>query len=80
MYININQMKKLRIALHLSKAELARRVGVSRMYITKLERNESTPSITVILKISKELDSCPYDLINLCGCCFNKNCPKGKFF
>lgn len=80
MYINSKQMKKQRISSRLSKAELARRVGVSRTYITKLELNKSTPSITTVLKLSKELKTCPYDLIDLCNHCPNKSCLKGNFF
>jgi len=44
-------LKDLRIHLNMSQQELAERVGVSREYITMIENNERTPSVSIAKKI-----------------------------
>lgn len=70
-------IKKIRIGLGFSQADLAKKIGVRQSVISKIENNSQTISIDVILKISNVLEICPYSLINLCNNCFNRgNCKK----
>jgi len=49
-------LKNLRIQAGMNQQEFAYKVGVSREYITMIENNERTPSVTVAKKIAIELD------------------------
>ncbi len=50
-----NQVKKFRVLQNLSQDELARRVGVSRESICRLERGRTNPSLDLALRIAKAL-------------------------
>lgn len=49
-------LKNLRMQVDMSQQELAEKVGVSREYITMIENNERTPSVSVAKKIGIELN------------------------
>lgn len=48
-----NKITELRKQHNLSQTELAKQLGASRTIIGNYERNENTPSIDMILKLSK---------------------------
>lgn len=49
-------LKNLRTQLDMSQQELADKVGVSREYITMIENDERTPSVSIAKKIGLELN------------------------
>ena len=51
----INSVTKWRQAKRVSKAHLARRVGVDRSYVTKLEQGKMQPSGEMMFRIAKYL-------------------------
>lgn len=57
-----NRLKDKRLALGATQAEIAQRIGVSPQYYGKMERNEETPSVSMLLTISSELD-CSVDFL-----------------
>lgn len=50
-----NRVKELRARYNFTQSELASRVGVTRQTIGFIEKGEFSPSITLALRISKEL-------------------------
>ncbi len=48
-------LKNKRSESNISQQELAQKVGVSREYITMIENNERTPSVSIAKKIANEL-------------------------
>lgn len=50
-----NRVRELRARHGFSQTELANRVGVTRQTIGFIEKGEFSPSITLALRISKEL-------------------------
>lgn len=58
------KIKYYREKENISKSELARQIGVSPAYITKLENGDKTnPSLEIVLKITKALDCVPMDIM-----------------
>jgi putative transcriptional regulator len=51
----INSVTKWRTTKGVSKAHLARRVGVNRSYMTKLEQGKMQPSGEMMFRIAKDL-------------------------
>ena len=51
----VNSVTKWRQAKRVSKAHLARRVGVNRSYVTKLEQGKMQPSGEMMFRIAKYL-------------------------
>lgn len=49
-------MKQARLEQNISQAELAKRIGVSRQTINMIENGDYNPSISLCIKICKELD------------------------
>ncbi len=45
------ELKKIRLKNHLSQVELAKKLGVSRVYISNVEKGKSIPSFEKIIKI-----------------------------
>jgi len=50
-----DEIRKVRIAAGLSQEELAFRAKISRNYVSLLERNEKSPTVTVLFRICKAL-------------------------
>ena len=48
-----NRLKELRARDGLNQTDLAKKAGVSRQTISLLERDESTPSVVIALKIAQ---------------------------
>ena len=48
-------LKKLRTARKLSRYALAKRAGVSRVYLAKLEAGRSDPTVGMLTKLAKAL-------------------------
>jgi putative transcriptional regulator len=48
-----NQLAECRADRNISKAHLARRIGKSRAYVTRLERGDVNPSAAVMLLIAR---------------------------
>jgi len=49
------QLRKLREERALSQEALARRAGLSRTYVTRLELAQQDPSLSTLVKLSKAL-------------------------
>ncbi|MFA9559167.1 helix-turn-helix transcriptional regulator [Evansella sp. AB-rgal1] len=67
-----NRVKELRARHGFSQTELANRVGVTRQTIGFIEKGEFSPSITLSLRISKELQIKVDELFWLEGEDFNE--------
>lgn len=50
-----NRVKELRARNNFTQSDLGERVGVTRQTIAFIEKGEFSPSITLALKLSKEL-------------------------
>lgn len=51
-----NKLAEIRKKRGLTQEELAKRVGVSRIHIGKIERGDLTGSVKLLARIAKELD------------------------
>ena len=60
-----NTVKELRTARKMSKATLARRIGVTRSYITKVEKEQLQPSGAVTLRFAHVLQRPVEDIFQL---------------
>jgi transcriptional regulator with XRE-family HTH domain len=49
------QLKRLRLSKDMSQAALARRAGLTREYVNKLEAGKQDPSLTTISALAKAL-------------------------
>lgn len=56
-------IKRIRESCNISQRELGRRIKMSGQMISKIEKNETTPSVGTLLKISDALNVSVYDLI-----------------
>jgi transcriptional regulator with XRE-family HTH domain len=54
---------RLRKNLSLSQEELADRAGIHRTYVSQLERGIKSPTLAVLIKIAKALDTKPSQLV-----------------
>lgn len=52
-----NNIKNLRFLANMSQTELAKKIGVSRETICRVESNKSNPSLELAYKIAKALDT-----------------------
>jgi transcriptional regulator with XRE-family HTH domain len=50
-----NHVRARRIALGLSQNDLARELGVSHQHVSRIELGDVTPSLTMLLSLSKKL-------------------------
>jgi transcriptional regulator with XRE-family HTH domain len=50
------KLKKLRTAKKISRYELAKRAGISRVYVAKLETGRSDPTVGMLQRLAKVLD------------------------
>ena len=50
-----DELRKARLAADLTQEELAHNAGVSRNYVSLLERNLKSPTVVVLLKICRAL-------------------------
>ncbi|RUL56496.1 helix-turn-helix transcriptional regulator [Lysinibacillus antri] len=57
-----NNLREIRKEIGMPISELARRTETSRQTITNIELHGQEPSVTLALKIAKELRSDPYDI------------------
>jgi putative transcriptional regulator len=60
-----NRLREVRVAMALTQAELAARVGVSRKTINTVENGVFTPSTTLALKLARALGKPVEDLFRL---------------
>ncbi|KEI16869.1 helix-turn-helix transcriptional regulator [Clostridium botulinum C] len=67
-------IKKYRRKMLLSQNKLARRIEISQSYLSAVEREEKSPTLRMLYKISDELNVCPRLLIQCKIDC--KNCIK----
>jgi transcriptional regulator with XRE-family HTH domain len=58
-------LARLRGAAALSQEELAYRAGIHRTYVSQVERGLKSPTITVVLQLSKALDTMPSEIMRL---------------
>ena len=74
------RIKKTRKLRHMSQKELAKKVGTTQSYISKLERDLENPSVETLYKIADALKVCPRLLLkrsdfshcDICKCCVDK--------
>lgn len=74
------RIKKTRKLRHMSQKELAKKVGTTQSYISKLERDLENPSVETLYKIADVLKVCPRLLLkrsdfshcDICKCCVDK--------
>ncbi|MBR1604851.1 MAG: DNA (cytosine-5-)-methyltransferase [Alphaproteobacteria bacterium] len=52
----MNNVAKIRKEKHITQIELAKIAGISRTYLSKIEKNTVTPSIVIAMKLSKMLN------------------------
>ncbi|MEO5948984.1 MAG: helix-turn-helix transcriptional regulator [Candidatus Saccharimonas sp.] len=52
-----NRIAKVRKAAHITQSDLADTIGVTRQTIIAIEKGNYTPSIVLVLKLSKELST-----------------------
>lgn len=52
-----NNIKNLRFLANMSQTDLAKKIGVSRETISRVESNKSNPSLELAYKIAKTLDT-----------------------
>jgi putative transcriptional regulator len=57
-----NRIKEFRERKGINQAELARRLGISRSYLNKLENGKSDPSIRLAVRIAQALDTTLNDI------------------
>ncbi|MCT2901813.1 helix-turn-helix transcriptional regulator [Lentilactobacillus buchneri] len=50
-----NNVRKARLAVDISQAELARKSGINRPYISNIERGKQTPSVYIGNRLAEEL-------------------------
>lgn len=50
-------ISKLRLEAGLSQEELAERAGIHRTYVSQLERGIKSPTLAVLIKVAKALDT-----------------------
>ncbi|KAI3349021.1 helix-turn-helix transcriptional regulator [Clostridium botulinum] len=55
-------LKKKRVEKNLTELKFAKRIGISKSYVSKLENHpdKCNPTINLILKIAKELELNPF--------------------
>lgn len=58
-------IKEIRIERGLSINELAKKAGISKSIISKVERKEVIPSLLTVCKLSKALDVKLEELVNM---------------
>ncbi|WP_039242477.1 helix-turn-helix domain-containing protein [Clostridium botulinum] len=67
-------IKKYRRKILISQNQLAKRIGISQSYLSSIEREEKSPTLRMLYRISEELSVCPRLLISCKMDC--KNCNK----
>jgi transcriptional regulator with XRE-family HTH domain len=58
-------ISRLRTAAALSQEELAHRAGIHRTYVSQVERGLKSPTITIVLQLSKALDTTASKIMRL---------------
>lgn len=56
-------ISKLRQNLRLSQEELANRAGIHRTYVSQLERGIKSPTLAVLIKLARALETKPSRLL-----------------
>jgi len=57
-----NRLKEKRLQMKYTQAEMARKLGISYQYYSKLERNQEVPSVKKLTEIAHEL-GCSVDFL-----------------
>ncbi len=57
-----NRLKKLRKEKKLTQQQLAEGLGITRQYISLLEKGEAEPTVAVAMALANKLNQCVYDL------------------
>ena len=50
-------LKRVRLAKHMTQAEVAKKAGITSTHYARIERGEATPSITTVAALVKSLKS-----------------------
>ena len=59
-----NRLKEYRAKINVNQTEMGKLVGVSRQTISQIERGDYSPSVTLALKIAKDLDAKVEDIFS----------------
>ena len=59
-----DRIRELREAKSFSQQDLADRAGMTRPYLSNLERGQSSPTVDLIVRIAKALDQTPSELLD----------------
>ncbi len=65
--MNVNRLRKLRIELGFTQAELAERAGISRTAVTAIEGDQLVPSVLAAISLAKVLDTSVEKLFGPCN-------------
>ena len=60
-------IRSLRLRSGLSQRQLALRMGVPRTYVSKIENEKATPTLSSLERLALALEVSVYDLLRLCG-------------
>src|SRR6202044_4290087 len=60
-------IRSLRLRSGLSQRQLAGRMGVPRTYVSKIENEKATPTLSSLERLALALEVSVYDLLRLCG-------------
>ena len=57
-------VRRLRIARHMTQEQFAERSGFSQQYISDLERGRRNPTIVSLFELAQALEATPVDLLS----------------
>lgn len=60
-----NKLEQIRTEKGMTQGQLADAVGVSRTMVSYFERGLRSPSVPILLRIAKALDTTPNDLLGI---------------
>ncbi len=62
-------VKRLRVALGWAQEDLSKKMGISKVWVSQVERGESTVNVARLLEFAELLDATPNALLASCHIC-----------